>query len=136
MHVVKGGGDFYELCHSELPDTMERSAGIASSVPPRPHPTTVILTAYLWLCSDKLFPVFTILLQNLASVLTAAHCVWRFPCDLFIDTTGFAFTLPVARVLCGAKAAAYVHYPTMSRDMLQRVWDRKAMYNNSSWLAG
>ncbi len=38
----------------------------------------------------------------------------------FVDTTGWAFTYPLAK-LAGARVAAYTHYPTVSADMLQRV---------------
>ena len=40
---------------------------------------------------------------------------------MFIDTTGWAFTFPVARLFAGCKVAAYVHYPTISSDMLKFV---------------
>jgi hypothetical protein len=43
------------------------------------------------------------------------------PCrpQVFFDTTGWAFTFPLAR-LAGCKVACYVHYPTVSTDMLGR----------------
>mmetsp|Transcript_13411 Transcript_13411/g.15390 ORF Transcript_13411/g.15390 Transcript_13411/m.15390 type:complete len:342 (+) Transcript_13411:548-1573(+) len=56
-------------------------------------------------------------------------CVERTP-DVFFDTTGCAFTFFVARVLAGCKVVAYVHYPTISSDMLHLVWDRRPTYNN------
>ena len=51
---------------------------------------------------------------------------------IFIDTTGCAFTYFVARVLGGCKVGAYVHYPTISTDMLALVWSRRPTYNNDS----
>lgn len=45
--------------------------------------------------------------------------------DWFIDTTGCAFTFTVARLLYGCRIMAYVHYPTISTDMLQLVWERR-----------
>ena len=44
----------------------------------------------------------------------------------FIDTSGWAFSFPLAR-LAGARVLAYVHYPTISTDMLSRVWTGDAM---------
>jgi len=55
--------------------------------------------------------------------------------DVFIDTTGCAFTYLVARILAGCDVAAYVHYPTISTDMLQLVWDRRPTYNNDATVA-
>ena len=40
--------------------------------------------------------------------------------EVFFDTVGYAFGYPLAR-LAGAKVAAYVHYPTISTDMIARV---------------
>jgi alpha-1,2-mannosyltransferase len=50
---------------------------------------------------------------------------------VFFDTTGCAFTYFVARVLAGSKVAAYVHYPTISTDMLSLVWERRPSYNHN-----
>lgn len=49
--------------------------------------------------------------------------------QVFIDTTGWAFTYPLAK-LVGSRVVCYVHYPTVSTNMLGRVWSRQAMYNN------
>jgi alpha-1,2-mannosyltransferase len=54
---------------------------------------------------------------------------------VFIDTTGWAFTYPLAW-LAGSRVACYVHYPTVSMDMLDRVWSRQASYNNDDEIAG
>ena len=48
---------------------------------------------------------------------------------MFVDTTGWAFTYPLAR-LAGCKVVAYTHYPMVSANMLQRVMLRTATYNN------
>jgi alpha-1,2-mannosyltransferase len=49
--------------------------------------------------------------------------------QVFIDTTGWAFTYPLAK-LAGCRVACYTHYPTVSTNMLGRVWSGQAMYNN------
>jgi alpha-1,2-mannosyltransferase len=54
---------------------------------------------------------------------------------VFFDTTGCAFTYFVARVLAGCRVAAYVHYPTISTDMLSLVWERRPSYNHNAHLA-
>ncbi len=48
---------------------------------------------------------------------------------------GYAFTLPLFRFLGGCATASYVHYPTISTDMLARVRSRVAAHNNSARIA-
>jgi alpha-1,2-mannosyltransferase len=57
--------------------------------------------------------------------------------DLFIDTTGCAFTYLPASILFGCRVLAYVHYPTISSDMLQLVWERRrnGTYNHQAYIA-
>lgn len=50
--------------------------------------------------------------------------------DLYVDSMGYAFTLPIFRYLGGCKVASYVHYPTVSTDMLSVVRER-----NPRWAA-
>jgi len=81
---------------------------------------------------------FTLVVQSVLSMVGFGYALVRHSQkgDILLDTTGFAFVYPVARAL-GMKVVAYVHYPTISTDMLQRVRDRKTMYNNkvntSTW---
>ncbi|KAI7840213.1 hypothetical protein COHA_005995 [Chlorella ohadii] len=81
------------------------------------------------------YPRFTMIGQALGSVRCAWAGLRQFVPELFVDTTGWAFPYPLAR-LAGSRVAAYVHYPTISTDMLQRVWDRDALYNNPEDVAG
>jgi alpha-1,2-mannosyltransferase len=48
---------------------------------------------------------------------------------------GYAFTFPVFRLLTDVPIGAYVHYPTISNDMLQRVSSRNPAHNNSSTIS-
>lgn len=59
------------------------------------------------------YPVLTMLGQSLGSMVLAAEALVRATPDVFIDTTGFAFSFPVAW-LAGCSVGAYVHYPTIS----------------------
>ncbi|PSC69622.1 GDP-Man:Man(3) c(2)-PP-Dol alpha-1,2-mannosyltransferase [Micractinium conductrix] len=80
------------------------------------------------------YPRFTMLAQAAASVAVAWQGLRQLVPELWIDTTGWAFQYPLTR-LAGARVAAYVHYPTISTDMLQRVWERNAGYTNSDDVA-
>ena len=55
--------------------------------------------------------------------------------DVYIDTMGYAFTLPLFRYLGGCRIACYVHYPTISTDMLGKVSQRVAAHNNASFIS-
>lgn len=51
--------------------------------------------------------------------------------QIVIDTMGYAFTFHVVVWLTGIPVGAYVHYPTISTDMLARVEARRTTYANS-----
>ena len=59
---------------------------------------------------------------------------------VFADSMGYAFTFPFVRLIVGREIAigAYMHYPTVSADMVKRVRKRTAGVENggasSSWL--
>ena len=77
------------------------------------------------------YPRFTILGQSLGSILLGLEAVLNLAPHVFIDTTGFAFTLPIFRWLGGSRTASYVHYPTVSSDMLVSVASHTHSFNNS-----
>lgn len=47
-----------------------------------------------------------------------------------IDTMGYAFTYPIFSLLGGCKVGCYVHYPTVSEDMLENVKTGASSVNN------
>ena len=79
----------------------------------------------------SLYPRFTLLLQSLSSVIVGAEALAKLTPQVYVDTCGVPFVLPLARLL-GCKTACYVHYPVISTDMLHRVRQRREMYNNRS----
>jgi alpha-1,2-mannosyltransferase len=48
---------------------------------------------------------------------------------------GYAFTYPAARIFGGCQVVAYVHYPTISSDMIGRVASRESSHNNADDVA-
>ncbi|BEJ12922.1 hypothetical protein CspHIS471_0300960 [Cutaneotrichosporon sp. HIS471] len=87
------------------------------------------------LISDTYWRRFTLLGQSFGSVLLA----WEGLCgrdglwgDIFIDSMGYAFTLPFVRLVAGGDIAigSYTHYPTVSSDMVKRVRERVAGVEN------
>lgn len=88
--------------------------------PPTPPPCTQVvpLPGREALLPGR-YPRFTMLAQAGASVRVAWGGLRQLLPELWVDTTGWAFPYPLVR-LGGARVAAYVHYPTISSDMLQR----------------
>lgn len=80
------------------------------------------------------YPRFTMLFQALAGWFLAIEAWLKMVPDVFIDSMGYPLSLPVFR-LAGSRVVAYVHYPTISCDMLDVVESRQETFNNSSTIA-
>lgn len=80
------------------------------------------------------YPRLTLILSSLGSLITGWEALCLLRPKIFIETVGFAFLYPLFKFF-GAKAIAYVHYPTISSDMLKVVHSRKAAFNNNSVVA-
>lgn len=76
----------------------------------------------------------TMLFQALAGLILALEAWFRMVPAVFIDSMGYPLSLPAFR-LSGSKVVAYVHYPTISCDMLDVVESRQETFNNSSTIA-
>ncbi|OTF82885.1 GDP-Man:Man(3)GlcNAc(2)-PP-Dol alpha-1,2-mannosyltransferase-like protein, partial [Euroglyphus maynei] len=83
----------------------------------------------------KYYPVFTLLGQNVGSLIVGLESMIRCPPDIYIDTMGASFTYPLFRWFGSAKVATYTHYPMISADMLQVVADNLSTFNNRSIIA-
>ncbi|CAG2100708.1 unnamed protein product [Medioppia subpectinata] len=83
-----------------------------------------------YIVGDRLYPIFTLLGQSIGSVFLGFEALFQCVPDVYIDSMGFSFTFPVFRYIGGSRVGAYVHYPTISTDMLQMVTNTKTSYNN------
>ncbi|XP_033646825.1 GDP-Man:Man(3)GlcNAc(2)-PP-Dol alpha-1,2-mannosyltransferase-like [Asterias rubens] len=81
------------------------------------------------------YPYFTLLGQSLGSMILGWEALMNCVPDVYIDSMGYAFTLPLFKYLGLCKVGCYVHYPTISTDMLTRVTQRTATYNNPGFVA-
>ncbi|KAL2265740.1 hypothetical protein VTJ83DRAFT_6840 [Remersonia thermophila] len=86
------------------------------------HPPSVhflYLSTRHWVLAST-WPRFTLAGQSLGSVVMAWDAFSLLVPDVFVDTMGYAFALGLAKWLFGPglPTAAYVHYPTISTDML------------------
>ncbi|CAG8565147.1 9863_t:CDS:10 [Paraglomus brasilianum] len=87
------------------------------------------------LVEDKRYPRFTLLGQSLGSIFLGWEALNKLVPDMFFDTMGYAFTYPLVKYLTSCKVAAYVHYPTISSDMLNKVHERRSGFNNNEAIA-
>ncbi|KAG6242678.1 asparagine-linked glycosylation protein [Claviceps purpurea] len=88
----------------------------------RLHPPTVqflYLSKRHWVLPSS-WPRFTLLGQSLGSMVLAWDAFSLLVPDIFIDTMGYAFALGLCKFLFSrVPTGAYVHYPTISTDMLE-----------------
>ncbi|KAL1837413.1 hypothetical protein VTJ49DRAFT_3805 [Mycothermus thermophilus] len=97
------------------------------------HPPTVhflYLSTRHWVLAST-WPRFTLAGQSLGSVMMAWDAFSLLVPDVFVDTMGYAFALGLAKWLFGKAlpTAAYVHYPTISTDMLDSLDPTSAVGN-------
>ena len=101
------------------------------------------------LVEDSAWPHFTLLGQSIGSMYLTWEAMLKLIPDLyrsgklsfietrmftkadFIDTMGYAFTFHVVSLLGRIPVGAYVHYPTISTEMLARVKPRKKWHTNT-----
>ncbi|KAF1940848.1 alpha-1,2-mannosyltransferase ALG11 [Clathrospora elynae] len=85
------------------------------------HPPTIhflYLTTRDWVLASA-WPHFTLLGQSIGSLVLAYDAFTLLVPDIFIDTMGYAFALALSSFLFPTvPTGAYVHYPTISTDML------------------
>ncbi|CAI5444053.1 unnamed protein product [Caenorhabditis angaria] len=87
------------------------------------------------LVEADLYPHFTMLMQAIMGGFLALEALFHLVPEVFIDSMGYPLALPIFRIFAGAKVGAYVHYPTISCDMLEVVSTRQSTFNNSSLIA-
>ncbi|KAF8817058.1 mannosyltransferase [Phlegmacium glaucopus] len=80
---------------------------------------------------DSTWPRFTLLGQSIGSMYLAWEAMSKLIPDLYIDTMGYAFTFHVVALLGRIPIGAYVHYPTISNEMLARVKSRQKWHTNT-----
>ena len=83
----------------------------------------------------KYYKIFTLLGQSMGSMILGLEALIRFIPDIYIDSMGYAFTYPLFHYLASIPILAYVHYPTISTDMLEQVRERRPTYNNRRLVA-
>lgn len=83
-----------------------------------------------WLVEEETYKRFTLLGQSLGSIPLAFEALFQLNPHVCIDSMGYAFTYFVFNSFGGNPVVSYVHYPTISTDMLSLVAERRPTYNN------
>jgi alpha-1,2-mannosyltransferase len=95
---------------------------------------TPIHIRFAWLTSPLNYPRLTLLFQSLAMVALGLEAYFACAADVFIDTANQTFALIPAKIL-GATTVSYIHYPTISTNMLTTVRNRTSQFNNNEAIA-
>ncbi|XP_060089237.1 GDP-Man:Man(3)GlcNAc(2)-PP-Dol alpha-1,2-mannosyltransferase [Heteronotia binoei] len=99
------------------------------------QPVKFVFLKKRYLVEASLYPYFTLLGQSLGSVVLGWEALVKCVPDVYIDSMGYAFTLPLFKYLGGCRVGCYVHYPTISTDMLSVVKNQNARFNNATIIA-
>ncbi|KAJ5736782.1 CAZyme family GT4 [Penicillium malachiteum] len=97
-------------------------------------PTIVLLylTTRKYVVSSS-YPYMTLLGQSLGSLVVAYDAFTLLVPDVFVDTMGYAFALALCKWLFPTvPTGAYVHYPTISTDMLSSLDDETGVQGINS----
>ncbi|KAJ5236011.1 hypothetical protein N7489_006102 [Penicillium chrysogenum] len=101
----------------------------------RLHAPTVVLlylTTRKYVVSSS-YPYMTLLGQSLGSLIVAYDAFTLLVPDVFVDTMGYAFTLALCKwFFPRIPVGAYVHYPTISTDMLASLDDKSGVQGINS----
>jgi alpha-1,2-mannosyltransferase len=77
---------------------------------------------------SSMYPYMTLLGQSLGSLVVAYDAFNLLVPDIYIDTMGYAFTIAFCKLLFpSVPTGAYVHYPTISTDMLASLSDETGL---------
>ncbi|CEF67230.2 GDP-Man:Man(3)GlcNAc(2)-PP-Dol alpha-1,2-mannosyltransferase [Strongyloides ratti] len=94
-----------------------------------------IFLRWRWLLESSNYPRFTLILQTLAGYYVGLEGLLKYNPEIVIDTMGYPIILPLFKWIGGCKVACYVHYPTISTDMINLIENRKSSYNNAEWIS-
>lgn len=96
------------------------------------QPVKFVFLKRRYLVEASLYPHFTLLGQSLGSLFLGWEALMKCVPDIYIDSMGYAFTLPLFKYLGGCRVGCYVHYPTISTDMLSVVRNQNVNFNNAA----
>ncbi|KAL0217678.1 hypothetical protein RCL1_008258 [Eukaryota sp. TZLM3-RCL] len=114
---------------AETPEVILKNAKTKFGVELTSSPRFVFLRSRP-LLEAKYYPFLTILLQSLGSIIVGLEALLKLSPAYLIDTMGYAFTYPLFKFFAGSKVACYVHFPTITTDMINLVDNQITSFNN------
>lgn len=81
------------------------------------------------------YPFFTLLGQAIGSMVLAYEALNSYVPDVYFDSMGYPLSYFIFKTLAKCDIGCYVHYPTISSDMLSVVSDRTGSFNNRAIIA-
>lgn len=91
----------------------------------QPHSLHFVFLSRRYFVLAATYPYFTLLGQSLGSLVLAYEAFSMLVPDIFVDTMGYAFVVAFCKYLFpDVPTGAYIHYPTISTDMLDSLDDR------------
>ena len=68
--------------------------------------------SYTWTIQAEKFKIFTMIRQIIGMMVLTIEALSKYPCDIFCDTTGLAFSYCIVKwIIPSSKVITYVHYP-------------------------
>ncbi|XP_029458656.1 GDP-Man:Man(3)GlcNAc(2)-PP-Dol alpha-1,2-mannosyltransferase [Rhinatrema bivittatum] len=98
------------------------------------EPVKFVFLEKRYLVEPRHYPHFTLLCQSLGSIFLGWEALVKCVPDVYIDSMGYAFTLPLFKYLGNCRVGCYVHYPTISIDMLSVVRNQDVRFNNAAFI--
>jgi len=84
---------------------------------------------------ESRYPPFPWLGQSLGSILLGWEALMQCVPDVYIDSMGYAFTLPLFKYVGGCQVGSYIHYPTVSTDLLSVMKNQNPGFNNAAFIS-
>ena len=122
-------GDIYSS-----PEDIIRKVKQTFDIDIKRHVHFIYLNRRGWVEADR-YPMLTLLGQSFGSIILGLEAIFKFTPDIYLDTMGYAFTLPLFKFLGGCKIGCYVHYPTISTNMIEKVNQRHEDFNNARFIS-
>ncbi|KAG0673771.1 asparagine-linked glycosylation protein [Pichia californica] len=88
---------------------------------------------YSWLINGNSYRVLSMIGQALGSILLVFFGFQQVTPDIFIDTIGLPFTYSLIYGFLNIPIISYIHYPTVSRDMLIAAKNIGGIYGLLKW---
>lgn len=128
------------LCVIYTADPVEKKTEVIDGVKKTfnielPRPVEFVHLRSTSVLNIKTWPFSTLLGQSITSMWVGMEAFSSFIPNVFFDTTGLAFNLILFKWLGRCKTACYVHYPTISTDMLKVVESQTQAFNNAAWIS-